>query len=229
MKKTLFMLSSVDGKISTGDSDDRDIDKDFHSLVGVREGVQKYYDLEQKTDLCSFNTGRVMAKMGVNDKKVFNLDFMTFIIVDNSHLTDFGVTSLSKGLKQLFIITKNKNHPALNLDLDNLEVIFYEDKIDFKNLFEKLENKYKIENITIQSGGTMNSILLRENLIDEVSLVVAPVFVGGKNTSTLIDGESLISEDDLKNLKALELLSCEKIDNSFLHLKYKVIKNTEII
>ena len=66
---TLFMLMSVDGKISTGSTDERDFDKDLQNVGGVKEGLQQYYDLEQETDLFSFNTGRVMAKVGWNDEK----------------------------------------------------------------------------------------------------------------------------------------------------------------
>lgn len=48
---TLFMLMSVDGKISTGATDDLDIDKDFPKIAGVREGLHQYYDVEAKTPL----------------------------------------------------------------------------------------------------------------------------------------------------------------------------------
>ena len=63
---TLFMLMSVDGKISTGATDEMDVDKDFPNISGVREGLHQYYEIEQTTDLWSLNTGRVQAKMGVN-------------------------------------------------------------------------------------------------------------------------------------------------------------------
>ena len=48
---TLFMLMSVDGKISTGSSDERDVDRDFPKIPGVREGLHQYYEIEQTTDL----------------------------------------------------------------------------------------------------------------------------------------------------------------------------------
>ena len=51
---TLFMLMSVDGKISTGDNDNMDVDVDFPNIDGVREGLQQYYDIEAQTDLFSF-------------------------------------------------------------------------------------------------------------------------------------------------------------------------------
>ena len=65
---TLFMLMSVDGKISTGATDKLDVDKDFPKISGLKEGLSQYYEIEQTTDLWSFNTGRVQAKMGVNEK-----------------------------------------------------------------------------------------------------------------------------------------------------------------
>ena len=36
---TLFMLMSVDGKISTGATDELDFDQDFPRIEGVREGL----------------------------------------------------------------------------------------------------------------------------------------------------------------------------------------------
>ncbi|MEE0558143.1 MAG: deaminase, partial [Bulleidia sp.] len=61
---TLFMLMSLDGKISLGASDDLDVDKDFPKISGLKEGLPQYYEIEQTTDLWSFNTGRVQEKMG---------------------------------------------------------------------------------------------------------------------------------------------------------------------
>ncbi|SCW43824.1 hypothetical protein SAMN02910456_01136 [Ruminococcaceae bacterium YRB3002] len=47
---TLFMLMSLDGKISTGASDDLDVDRDLPKIEGVREGLHQYYEIEQTTD-----------------------------------------------------------------------------------------------------------------------------------------------------------------------------------
>lgn len=64
---TLFMLMSLDGKISTGASDALDFDRDLPHVPSVAEGLYQYYELEQQTDLWSLNTGRVMAKIGANE------------------------------------------------------------------------------------------------------------------------------------------------------------------
>ena len=85
---TLFMLMSVDGKISTGSTDNMDVDKDFPGIPGVAEGLHQYYEIEQTTDLWSFNTGRVQAKMGVNEKEMPSKTPVSFVILDNHHLTE---------------------------------------------------------------------------------------------------------------------------------------------
>ena len=65
---TLFMLMSVDGKISTGQTDNMDVDLDFPKVLGVKEGLHQYYEIEQTTDLWTLNSGRVQEKIGVNNK-----------------------------------------------------------------------------------------------------------------------------------------------------------------
>lgn len=224
---TLFMLMSLDGKISSGSSDNLDADKDWCRIDGVKEGLHQYYEIEQTTDWYSLNTGRVMAKIGVNDRKEKpkKVD-VRFVIIDRKpHLNENGIEYLCNWTEKTFIVTDNKNHPAYKLidKLDNLEIIYYEN-IDLVKLMDDLKNKYDVEKLTIQSGGTLNGEFLRNNLIDYVNVVVAPLLVGGSNTSTLIDGESITKSEELDKLKALKLIECKILKNSYIQLKYEVIK-----
>ena len=69
----------------------------------------------------------------------------------------------------------------------------------------------------------MNSLFLREKLFDYVDIVIAPVLIGGKDTATLIDRPSLMSESELSQLRALKLEECVVLENSYLRLRYKVM------
>ena len=60
-------------------------------------------------------------------------------------------------------------------------------------------------------------------IFDYVDIVVAPVLIGGKDTSTLIDGSSILSENDLNKLGVLRLISCDLLENYYIRLKYKVV------
>lgn len=224
---TLFMLQSLDGKISSGNNDELDADKDWCKIDGVKEGLQQYYDIEQTTDLFSLNTGRVMAKIGVNDRKEEpNKTPCSFIIIDNKpHLNKKGIEYLCKWVNTLYLVTTNKNHIAYTLQkgYSNLVILSY-DQLDLNVLLDDLGEKYNVDYLTIQSGGNLNGLFLRENLIDYVNIVIAPLLVGGKETSTLIDGEAITSTNELHKLRALRLQECNQLNNSYIQLKYKVIK-----
>ncbi|MBR0461806.1 MAG: dihydrofolate reductase family protein [Erysipelotrichaceae bacterium] len=219
---TLFMLMSLDGKISTGASDDLDVDKDFPKTDGLKEGLHQYYEIEQTTDLWSFNTGRVQAKMGVNEKPFPDKGPVSFVLLDNSHLTEHGVTYFCKKSKDLVIITSNRDHPAYNVKEDNLHIIFQEE-LSLKDALHELKDVYGCERLTVQSGGTVNGLFLREKLFDYVDIVVAPVLIGGKDTASLIDGVSIVSEKELSKLGILKLIDCTVLNDSYVRLRYQVI------
>ena len=219
---TLFMLMSVDGKISTGASDVLDVDQDFPYMDGVKEGLHQYYEIEQTTDLWSLNTGRVQAKLGVNEKEMPPKTPVSFVLVDNSHLNEHGVRFFCELSKQFVLITTNPDHPAFRVKADNLRIILQE-KQCLEEALVRLKEEYGCDRITIQSGGTVNGLFLREKLFDFVDIVVAPVLVGGKNTSTLIDGESITTREELDKLGILKLIDCEQLEDSYVRLRYEVI------
>ena len=233
VETTLFLLTSVDGKITSGESDELDSDKDWRRVRGVKEGLRQYYELEQRIALNSLNTGRVMEKIGINSRTWIPQkdDRLTFFIVDRKpHLNESGVRYLAQWVGKLYVVTNNPLHPAFSLKstCENLEVIYYAEDVDLLDLLKKMKQQYGYEQLTIESGGTLNAAFVRQGLIDHVVLVVAPLLVGGKATSSLIDGQSLQIEEDLLNLKALKLIRCEVLQDSYLRLEYDVVNETVI-
>ena len=219
---TLFMLMSVDGKISTGASDHLDVDKDFPKITGVKEGLYQYYEIEQTTDLWSVNSGRVQDKIGVNTADMPDKTPVSFVIIDNKHLQEHGVRYFCALSKQFVLVTSNEKHPAFEIEEDNLRIL-YQNELSLKDVLTKLKSEYGCERITIQTGGTLNELFLREKLIDNIDIVVAPVLIGGKDTSTLIDGTSIMSESELSKTGVLKLQECTVLKDSYLRLRYEVI------
>lgn len=225
---TLFMLMSVDGKISTGASDALDVDKDFPKITGVKEGLHQYYEIEQTTDLWSLNSGRVQAKLGVNTAQLPNKTPVSFVLVDNTHLTERGIRYFCALSKQFVLITSNEKHPAFAVEEENLHILLQRE-LSLEEALIKLKAEYGCERITIQCGGTLNGLFLREKLIDYVDIVVAPVLVGGKETASLIDGRSLQSENELDQLGVLKLRACTVLENSYLRLRYEVLHGFSLV
>ena len=218
---TLFMLMSLDGKISTGVGDGLDFDRDLPRVPGVAEGLRQYYELEQETDLWSLNTGKVMAKVGANELPLPERLPVSFAILDNTHLTEAGVRWLCARCRQLVVITSNASHPALAVGEGNLSVM-YQERQDLSEALCRLKVEHGCDRLTIQSGGTLNAALVREGLVDFVDVVVAPLLVGGRDTPTLVDGPSLASVGELSKLRPLELLGCEALRDSYVRLRYRV-------
>ena len=225
---TLFLIQSLDGKITTGDVDARDVDADFPRIPGVAAGLHQYYDLEKQTDNVSLNSGRVMAKIGVNRRRKDPMKLgCSFIIIDNKpHLTAKGVMYLSKWVQTLYLVTTNSNHPAFKLagTRDNIVVLRYRKRIDFEGLLTTMRKRYGVRRLTIQSGGTLNARWLRLGLVDHVSVVIAPCLIGGANTQSLVGGASLRTIADLKKISVLRLVRCNVLDHSYLHILYDVIR-----
>ena len=219
---TLFMLTSVDGKISTGSTDNMDVDKDFPQIAGVKEGLPQYYEIEQTTDLWSLNSGRTQAKIGANDKTSPQKTVVSFVLIDNTHLNEHGIRYFCALSNEFVLITSNQNHPAFQVKEDNLHIL-YQPELCLPKALEILYEQYGCERLTIQTGGTLNALFLREKLIDFVDIVVAPILIGGKDTSTVVDGQALTNSSQLSQLGVLELQECTVLKDSYLRLRYKVI------
>jgi 2,5-diamino-6-(ribosylamino)-4(3H)-pyrimidinone 5'-phosphate reductase len=188
----------------------------------VAEGLGQYYRLEETTDEFSLNTGRVLAKVGWNNTRT-DIERLpvSFVVVDNTHLTERGIRNLLERTQRLIVVTADRRHPAVHVADRRLDILEVEGRIDFRRLFGQLADM-GVRDLTVQSGGTLNAALVRSNLINYVSVVVAPVLVGGRSTPTLLDGDSLDGDDDLRLLRPLELLSVRELDHSYLHLRYAV-------
>lgn len=218
---TLFMLMSLDGKISTSDIDKFDYDKDIPQLPIASKGLYQYYDLEKEQDMCTFITGRVLSKVGWNRKVVSDsLSKVSFVIYDNQWLTESGVYNLCNSLNKVVIVTSEKNHPAHSVDKENLTVLRCGTE-NLSELFSYLKRGLGIDRITIQSGGRMNGVLFRKKLIDKINLVIAPIVVGGSSVSSLVDGAPISGLNDLSELK---LVNTTVLNDGYLQLKYDVVK-----
>ncbi len=219
---TLFMLMSADGKISTGAEDALDFDQDFPKIAGLREGLAQYYEIEQTTDLWSLNSGRVQAKIGANQKPMPQKTPVSFVLIDNHHLQEHGVRYFCARSQQLLIVTSNPHHPAFGVREPNLHILLQE-RLDLQGMLAHLAEKFGCQRLTVQSGGTLNGLFLREKLLDYADIVVAPALVGGRETATLIDGQALRSPSQLGQLGVLKLERAEVLRDSYLRLRYQVI------
>jgi 2,5-diamino-6-(ribosylamino)-4(3H)-pyrimidinone 5'-phosphate reductase len=90
--------------------------------------------------------------------------------------------------------------------------------VDFGQAFEHLNRQFGITVIRVDSGGTLNGVLLKNGLADELHLLVHPILVGGINQRTFFS--DLNPEADCEF--PLRFLDSKLHKQGILLLSYKV-------
>ena len=90
-------------------------------------------------------------------------------------------------------------------------------KVDLPKALDWLVEKYEVKTMMVDAGPTLNRVLIEQGLLDEISLLVHPILAGDSCGKLLYQ----ITES-IEGVK-LELLKCTKVENSLVHLLYKVV------
>lgn len=90
-------------------------------------------------------------------------------------------------------------------------------RIDLNKALAKLRARFGIRRLLLEGGGKINGTFLEADVIDELSILIAPVADGSIGTPALFDVEGKPSP--ARNLK---LTSIEKRPGDILWLRYKV-------
>ncbi|MBV8520292.1 MAG: RibD family protein [Acidobacteria bacterium] len=89
-------------------------------------------------------------------------------------------------------------------------------RIDLASVLAKLRARFRIRKLLLEGGGKINGSFLAANLIDELSVLVAPVADGSIGTPALFDAE------DGTPPRHLRLIAMEKRPGDIVWLRYKV-------
>ena len=66
-------------------------------------------------------------------------------------------------------------------------IVCCKNRIDIKKLLKILLNR-GINKILIEGGGTTNWFFVKERLVDEIIITIAPFVLGGENAISLVEG-----------------------------------------
>ena len=64
------------------------------------------------------------------------------------------------------------------------------EQVDLSKMMRKLKSK-SIDRILLEGGGKLNWSMLSNGLVDEVSVALSPLVIGGERAITLVDGEGV--------------------------------------
>ena len=94
------------------------------------------------------------------------------------------------------------------------------DRVDLADALAILYERYDVRQVRVDSGGILNGVLLRQGLVDEVSVLVYPELVGGVSPRSLFVAPDLTDSADVIKLRLLEASS---LRDGFVWLRYDVV------
>lgn len=139
-----------------------------------------------------------------------------FIVFDGRGRMNWAYT------QGLVVVTREDVDGAYLAQLREKQVDFIQagrgQQIDLQAALEALYER-GFRRLGLSGGGKINGAFLRAGLIDEISLVLAPLAVGGTATPTLFDGPDLTSAEGLTRL---DLLQARPLGQGAFWLHYRV-------
>jgi len=100
-------------------------------------------------------------------------------------------------------------------------IVAGEERVDLRAALEELGAHYGIRRVRVDSGGTLSGVLLREGLVDEVSVLVNPALVGGTSARSMFVAPDLTSAEGVIRLR---LLDVERLRGDVVWLHYQVVR-----
>lgn len=92
-----------------------------------------------------------------------------------------------------------------------------ENHLDCSLLLQKLKTMFGIKRIILAGGGYINGSFLQEDLIDEISIVIAPVADGNSSSVSIFERSDFLPEH---SPAAFSFVSAERVSGDGLWLRY---------
>ena len=219
------MLGSVDGRIK-------------QDIWGFKDHHKYFEETAEKIDADAWLVGRVTMEE-FSSRKTYPIDQSVNHIAKEDFVADteaktyavvidpsgkcFWDSNMVSTEYVIEVLTENVSSGYLEHLRDrNVSYIFAgKDELDLDLVLKKLHLLFNIKTLRIDGGGHVNGSFLEAGLIDEFSLVLAPVADGTIGAPTVFE-----AQEGYENRHATQfrIKSVDRIYDDFLWIRYLVIK-----
>jgi len=210
---------SVDGKLSTrrreqiaisGETDFDRVDAIRADSDAVMVGVGTV--LADDPSLTVDDSERIDARTGRGDPPQ-----PARVIADSRLRTPANATVYDDTAETIFLVSEAATDKAVTEAQTRGETVIIAggDRVDLSAAFERLE-AHGIEQVLVEGGGELVFSLFEAGLVDELSVFVGSMVIGGRDAPTLADGSGFTDQ-----FPQLQLRDVERIDDGVC-LRYRV-------
>lgn len=200
------MIESLDGRI------------DCDMTEKIEQG-NEYYEALDQLDCDSMLSGRVTSAMhyatGAFTSKGQSVGHTAwhkalegvgfYVIADTRGSLCYDVAMIDN--MNLLILTSEKATDDYLDYLKSNEISYIavgKDSIDLPQAMEMLAEHFGVERLAVCGGGHINGSFLREGLLNEISMQIAPGIDGREGMAASFDGGAVTVEPSLLSLKSVE-------------------------
>jgi riboflavin biosynthesis pyrimidine reductase len=197
------MVSTIDGKIITGDRD-----QSVHDLgSAVDHATMK--QVQGQAQAVIIGAGTLRATPALN----YSPRLMRFV-VSKSGAVDGTHSFFTQFPDQTFVVCPIETCQRLPEDLQSIS--FGEGEIDWDKTLEWMKRDCGIDFLLVEGGGELNAALFSLDLIDEIFLTFAPKIKLGRDVPTLGEGLPL----PRGSVQRYDLISCIPVESE-IFLRYR--------
>ncbi len=210
---------TLDGKIVTASNS---------SNVSGDKDLKRVHELRKNVDGIMVGIGTVLAddpRLTVHKIDANPEDNPVRVVVDSKCRTPIAARVTNKDAKTVIAVANEFKFDFIVSDRyevfkkRGVDFFFSGDvKVDLSALMDYLYS-IGVKTLMLEGGATLNFSMIKEGLIDEIRVCVAPKVVGGVNAKTLFDGEGFDTMDEGVDLELVDSFTLDKD----LILTYKVL------
>lgn len=224
------MLTSLDGKI----------DGEFFSAPECLPASQHFSKVRTFYNCSATLYGTTTMEGGYADGRITALPESNTVYPREDYIAESDVQNYIVSLDPQGVLAfsgkylEKKNRPKAHIiemlteqasdayiaylrSLDISYIFAGKNQFDCKLLLKKLKILFNIEKLMISGGGFTNWSFVQENLIDELSLIIAPVADGSREAVSIFEKADFLPH---RAPAAFTLKSVEQIDGDTLWLRY---------
>lgn len=214
VKVTVGGLMSVDGKIAPADR----VGRKFFKFMTPRH-QRMLHRVRAKVDAIIVGVDTVIAddpSLTVREVRGRN---PLRVVLDTNARTPLSSKILSGESRTIIAVTKHAPKKRIERLREKAEVLVLKraGRVNLKELLRELENR-GVRSALVEGGGETRWSFLKEGLVDDFFVWIAPCVWGGREAPTLVDGPGFIHEDDAVRLR---LKSSRVVDNVLI-LSFRV-------
>jgi 2,5-diamino-6-(ribosylamino)-4(3H)-pyrimidinone 5'-phosphate reductase len=207
---------SIDGKIASVSMDSR---------LSSMQDIARVHRLRSMVDavMVGINTVKIDDPMlNVRYVKGKKRSPLRVIVDSNATIADMNckIMDTCNTIPTLIAVSERASKDRINTIISKgaKVIIIGKDMVDLKGLLHELASM-NIKSVLVEGGGEVNWSLIKEGLLDELIVTVAPVILGGRDAKTLVEGEGFGSIKDALRLSLVRVKKDRRSGEVILHYK----------